>query len=114
MFSFILHLSTPCDDAVSGKVYINSAIKALLNRRELSNESVEAQPNEEGESVAAQTTEEGETKPTLLWSCTFVQEIREVFNYLDCLLSQVAYCSIFAKTTHHLSLYNTFLVYFVK
>jgi Rab proteins geranylgeranyltransferase component A len=101
MFSFILHLSTPCEDALSGKAYINSAIEALFNQRELSAESVEAQPNEEGESVAAQTTEEGDKKPTLLWSCTFVQELREVISY--CILSHVAYCSIFAKTTHHFS-----------
>lgn len=60
------------------KVYINSAIKALFNSIELSSESVEAQPKEKGGSVAAQTKEEGETKLTLLWSCTFVQELREV------------------------------------
>ncbi|XP_078165920.1 rab escort protein 1-like [Carex rostrata] len=74
---FIVYLSTLCEDAVLGKVYINSAIKALFNSIELSSESVEAQPKEEGGSVAAQTKEEGETKPTLLWSCTFVQELRE-------------------------------------
>ncbi|KAJ4753044.1 Rab GDP-dissociation inhibitor [Rhynchospora pubera] len=74
---FIVHLSTPCEDAALGKEYINSAMKALFNSRELPAESVQAQTKEEGESVEAPTQEEGETKPTLLWSCAFVQELRE-------------------------------------
>lgn len=102
----MLHLSTPCEDAVSGKAYINSAIKALFNSRELLTESVKAQPKEEGESVAAQKTEEGETKPTLLWSCTFIQELRGVFHCLHRHLSQIAYCSLFAKPTQLCSFFS--------
>uniref|UniRef100_A0A0E0C0H9 hydroxymethylglutaryl-CoA lyase n=1 Tax=Oryza meridionalis TaxID=40149 RepID=A0A0E0C0H9_9ORYZ len=64
---FMAYLSTPCTDAFTGKKCINKAIDVLFSTK-VSNDledHLEKNSEENKESV----------KPTLLWSCVYVQEI---------------------------------------
>lgn len=64
---FMAYLSTPCTDAFTGKKCINTAIDVLFSTK-VSNDledHLEKNSEEYKESV----------KPTLLWSCVYVQEI---------------------------------------
>ncbi|KAF2949575.1 rab escort protein 1 [Oryza sativa Japonica Group] len=64
---FMAYLSTPCTDAFTGKKCISKAIDALFSTK-VSNDledHLEKNSEENKESV----------KPTLLWSCVYVQEI---------------------------------------
>ncbi|XP_015688154.2 rab escort protein 1 [Oryza brachyantha] len=63
---FMAYLSTPCTDALTGKNCINKAIDVLF--------TVNASDDLEGHLET--TSEKNEcVKPTLLWSCVYVQEI---------------------------------------
>lgn len=67
---FMAYLSTPCTDAFTGKKCISKAIDALFSTK-VSNDledHLEKNSEENKESV----------KPTLLWSCVYVQEIIQV------------------------------------
>uniref|UniRef100_A0A0D9UZG8 Rab escort protein 1 n=1 Tax=Leersia perrieri TaxID=77586 RepID=A0A0D9UZG8_9ORYZ len=66
---FMAYLSTPCTDAFTGKKCISKAIDALFTTK--------ASDDLEGHS---ETTSENNTegvKPTLLWSCVYLQEITQ-------------------------------------
>ncbi|XP_059640293.1 rab escort protein 1 isoform X2 [Cornus florida] len=62
---FVLYLSALCDDATQGKKLLNEAIGVLV--------SVPISGNPENGST--DTSENTEGKPTLLWSCLYIQEL---------------------------------------
>ncbi|KAJ0987142.1 hypothetical protein J5N97_005498 [Dioscorea zingiberensis] len=61
---FVVYFSTLCDDAILGKRYVHAAMSALFssNSSEMSTSSNNGDP---------------EPKPTLLWSCVYVQELSQ-------------------------------------
>uniref|UniRef100_A0A0E0JGV4 Rab escort protein 1 n=1 Tax=Oryza punctata TaxID=4537 RepID=A0A0E0JGV4_ORYPU len=64
---FMAYLSTPCTDAFTGKKCINKAIDVLFSAKDSNDleDHLEKNSEENKESV----------KPTLFWSCLYVQEI---------------------------------------
>lgn len=66
-----MYLSTPCDDVVLGKEYVRAAMNALflIQNSDISEGGMST--NDEGR--------EGETRPTLLWSSVYVQELTQVY-----------------------------------
>lgn len=93
---FVVHLSTPCDDAILGKEFIQAAMSALFTPPDLSS-------SESGSSTNLDEGSEGELKPPMIWSCVYVQEITQGslgdvfttpmpdgnFNYKDVLESTI-------------------------
>lgn len=69
---FVVYLSTPCDDAISGKKHINGAMNALFHIT-----------NVDGPVTCHLSTEtegsEGENKPALKWSLVYGQELKQVW-----------------------------------
>ncbi|KAJ3694704.1 hypothetical protein LUZ60_000081 [Juncus effusus] len=65
---FVVHLSTLCENPILGKEIIKSAINALFINNTNSSENA---------NIQEPTNNETETKPTLLWSAVFIQEIVE-------------------------------------
>uniref|UniRef100_A0A6V7QRB3 Rab escort protein 1 n=1 Tax=Ananas comosus var. bracteatus TaxID=296719 RepID=A0A6V7QRB3_ANACO len=66
---FMVYLSTPCNDAIIGKGYIKAAIHALFATNTLGSSEGSVEPNTEDK--------ESETRPTVLWSCVYVQELAQ-------------------------------------
>ncbi|XP_020090668.1 rab escort protein 1 isoform X2 [Ananas comosus] len=66
---FMVYLSTPCNDAIIGKDYIKAAIHALFATNTLGSSEGSVEPNTEDK--------ESETRPTVLWSCVYVQELAQ-------------------------------------
>ncbi|KAJ1283259.1 hypothetical protein BS78_03G115000 [Paspalum vaginatum] len=64
--TFVAYLSTPCTDVSSGKQCIQKAMHALF--------SPQASDGSEGH---LETADESTVKPTLIWNCVYVQEIRQ-------------------------------------
>lgn len=65
---FMVYLSTPCTDAFTGKQYINKAMEVLFS----------TQASDDSEDHLETTSKNIEdTKPTLIWSCVYVQEITQ-------------------------------------
>jgi hypothetical protein len=74
------YLSTPCTDVSAGKQCIKKAIDALF--------SPQASDGSEGHlETASESTED--VKPTVIWSCVYVQEITQVHFYL------LSICTVF-------------------
>lgn len=65
---FMVYLSTPCTDAFTGKQYINKAMEVLF--------STQASDDSEGHLETTSKNIE-DTKPVLIWSCVYVQEITQ-------------------------------------
>jgi len=63
------YLSTPCTDASAGKQFIRKAIDALFSPQD-----------SDGSEGHLETTSDStdDVKPTLSWSCVYVQEIAQV------------------------------------
>jgi hypothetical protein len=63
------YLSTPCTDASAGKQCIKKAIDALFSSQ-----------GSDGSKSHLESTSEStdDVKPTLIWSCVYVQEITQV------------------------------------
>ncbi|KAL5221095.1 hypothetical protein ABZP36_025808 [Zizania latifolia] len=72
---FMVYLSTPCADAFTGKKYINKAIEILFTTK--------ASDDPEGH-LEITSENNKEVKPTLIWSCVYVQEITEGTTTLSC------------------------------
>ncbi|KAK9110216.1 hypothetical protein Sjap_018276 [Stephania japonica] len=73
---FVLYLSTICEDASRGKESLHAAMKTLLTH-----------PSERDESTVTKQNVDTEekTKPTLLWSAMYVQELTEIEGPQDSL-----------------------------
>jgi hypothetical protein len=67
------YLSTPCTDVSVGKQCIKKAIDALYSPQA-------SDGSEDHLETASESTED--VKPTLIWSCVYVQEITQVHFYL--------------------------------
>lgn len=65
-----MYLSTPCNDAIIGKDYIKAAIHALFATNTLGSSEGSVEPNTEDK--------KSETRPIVLWSCVYVQELAQV------------------------------------
>lgn len=74
-----MYLSTPCNDAIIGKDYIKAAIHALFTTNTLGSSEDSVEPNTEDK--------ESETRPTVLWSCVYVQELAQVHLSISHLLA---------------------------
>jgi len=74
---FMAYLSTPCTDASAGKQFIRKAIDALFSPQD-----------SDGSEGHLETTSEStdDVKPTLIWSCVYVQEIAQEMSgpFLSC------------------------------
>ncbi|XP_077209785.1 rab escort protein [Tasmannia lanceolata] len=66
---FVLYFSTLCDDAVQGKESLQAAMNALFMLPVSNNMESSTSEINEGAEI--------ESKPTLLWSATYVQELTE-------------------------------------
>ncbi|KAF0897882.1 hypothetical protein E2562_001601 [Oryza meyeriana var. granulata] len=76
---FMAYLSTPCTDTFTGKKCINKAIDVLFTTK--------ASDDLEGHlETTSENSKEG-VKPTLLWSCVYVQEITQCQGTSDTALS---------------------------
>jgi Rab proteins geranylgeranyltransferase component A len=92
---FMVYLSTLCADASTGKQFIKKAVDALF--------TPQAPDSLEGH---LETTSENneDLKPTVIWSCVYVQEITEVnFVYHHYRMHS---CSL---STHLVQVYMHFL-----
>lgn len=74
------YLSTPCTDASTGKHCIKKAMDALFSP--LDSDGSQGQ-------LATTSGSTGDVKPTLIWSCVYVQEITQV-NFLFLSLQTVS------------------------
>lgn len=76
------YLSTPCTDASAGKQCIKKAIDALFSSQ-----------GSDGSKSHLESTSEStdDVKPTLIWSCVYVQEITQV-NFFLLSLRTVSMC----------------------
>lgn len=69
------YLSTPCTDASAGKHCIKKAIDALFSPQPQDSDGSEGHLESTSEST-------DDMKPTLIWSCVYVQEITQVNFFL--------------------------------
>ncbi|KAH7689332.1 GDP dissociation inhibitor protein [Dioscorea alata] len=69
---FVVYLSTLCDDAILGKECLHAAINALFSS---SSSETSTSPN----------NGDPEPKPTLLWSCVYIQEISQIAIFSCCI-----------------------------
>ncbi|XP_004978445.1 rab escort protein 1 isoform X2 [Setaria italica] len=67
---FMAYLSTPCTDASAGKHCIKKAIDALFSPQPQDSDGFEGHLESTSEST-------DDMKPTLIWSCVYVQEITQ-------------------------------------
>ncbi|CAL9182551.1 unnamed protein product [Musa hybrid cultivar] len=67
---FVVYLSTPCDDAISGKKHINGAMNALFHITNVDGPVTCHLPTETEGS-------EGANKPALKWSLVYGQELKQ-------------------------------------
>lgn len=70
--SFVVYLSTLCDDAILGKECLHAAINALFS-------------SSSSETSTSSNNGDPEPKPTLLWSCVYIQEISQVAIFSNCI-----------------------------
>lgn len=86
------YLSTPCTDASAGKQCIKKAMDALFSP--LDSDGSEGQ-------LASTSGSTGDVKPTLIWSCVYVQEITQVnFLFLSLRAIHVGFSTVKRFGTH--------------
>lgn len=66
---FVVYLSTSCDDVILGKEYVHAAMNALFVAHNSDSSELGISTNDEDT--------EGDVRPTLLWSCVYVQELTQ-------------------------------------
>ena len=91
------YLSTPCTDASAGKQSIRKAIDALFSPQD-----------SDGSEGHLETTSDStdDVKPTLIWSCVYVQEITQV-NFFSWSLRTVSiFVSVLVKKVFYIYLFH--------